>query len=81
MQKILVTVGALVAIGYLAYRAMYKAHDSAVADEKVADARREADTSPAAPTQQLQNVRDKAKSIEANDRAYADKVEAETKAP
>jgi hypothetical protein len=71
MQKILVTAGAIAALGYLGYRAMYKG----VGDPQANIEEREA----SAPKQQLDNVRAKARNIEANDQAYTDKIEAETK--
>ncbi len=73
MQKILVTVGALAALGYLGYRAMNRG--AGAPDAHIEN--REA----SAPKQTLDNVRTKAKSIEANDQAYTDKIEAETKSP
>jgi uncharacterized membrane protein YebE (DUF533 family) len=73
MQKILVTVGALAALGYLGYRAMYKGVGDP--DQKVEQ--REA----SAPKQQLENVRSKARDIEAKDQAYLDKMAEETKSP
>lgn len=73
MQKILVTVGALAALGYLGWRAMNKG----VGDPQQNIQQQEA----SAPKQTLDNVRSKARSIEANDQAYTDKIEGETKSP
>ena len=77
MQKILVTVGALAACGYLAYRVMYGNSGKAEAVNQADPTQREA----SAPKQTLDNVRTKARSIEANDQAYSDKMAEETKSP
>ena len=77
MQKLLVTVGAIAALGFLAYKVMYRTSESTYGDAKVDAAQRE----PSAPKQTLDNVRTKAKSIEANDQAYSDKMAEETKSP
>ena len=73
MQKILVTVGAIAALGYLGYRTMYKG----VGDPQANIEQKET----SAPKQTLENVRAKARNIEANDQAYTDKIGEETKAP
>lgn len=77
MQKILVAAGALAAIGYLAYRAMYQTHQTISEDMPKDIAERQA----SAPKQQLDNVRTKAKDIEAKDQEYTDKIADETKSP
>jgi hypothetical protein len=63
MSRILVAVVALCVLGYLAYRTLY-GRAASVGDE--------------APTQQLQNVREKAKEIEVNDQQHVDDVEKRT---
>ena len=73
MGKILVTVGAISALGFLAYKTLYGRSDSVQADTTYRE--------PSAPKQTLDNVRTKAKSIEANDDAYAKHAEEETKSP
>ena len=77
MQKLLVTFGAIAALGFLAYKTLYKTSESSFTDKPVDAAARE----PSAPKQTLDNVRTKARSIEANDQAYTDKMAEETKSP
>lgn len=77
MQKILVTACAIAALGYLAYRALYKYSDTAAEDAKADLANREA----SAPKQTLNNVRAKAADIEAKDQAYADKIAEDSASP
>lgn len=77
MQKILVTACAIAALGFLAYRALYKHPDPVAPDAAGDPAAREA----SAPKQTLNNVRAKAADIEAKDQAYADKIADETKSP
>ena len=77
MSKLVVGALALSAVGYLAYRAMYSYHDNAKADM----AQDMAERSASAPKQQLDNVRAKARDIEAKDQQYTDKVQEETQSP
>jgi hypothetical protein len=77
MQKILVPLLALAALGFMAYKVMYKTSETTVTDPNAAGANYE----QSAPKQQLDNVRTKARAIEANDQAYTDKIAEETKSP
>ncbi len=63
MSRILIAVIALSVLGFLAYRTLYGR--SAVSSS----------SEPEAPTQQLENVRAKAKEIEANDQQHVDDIE------
>lgn len=64
MSRLLIAVIALSVLGFLAYRTLYGR--SAVSSD------------PEAPTQQLENVRTKAKEIEANDQQHVDDIEKRT---
>lgn len=77
MGKILVTAGAIAALGFLAYRALYATHEQAAEDMPKDIAERQA----SAPKQQLDNVRAKARDIEAKDQEYTDKIAEDTKSP
>lgn len=68
MSRLLIAALALSALGYLAYRAMYQAHDDAVVDAKARGEHVEQEVS--APAGRLQNVRNKAKDIEAQQEQY-----------
>ena len=67
MTKLLVSVVALSVLGYLAYHAMYNAKVTTLEDQ-VAHA----------PKRQLDNVRVKAKAMEANDQKNVDDINAKT---
>jgi hypothetical protein len=80
MQKILVPLLALAALGFMAYKVMYKTSETTVTDPNAAGAAG-SNYEQSAPKQQLDNVRTKARAIEANDQAYSDKIADETKSP
>jgi hypothetical protein len=79
MQKILVTLGAIAALGFLAYRTLYKIDSTENVVKTDTELRNNGEVS--APKQQLDNVRGAAKRIEAGDQAYTDKMAEETKSP
>jgi hypothetical protein len=64
MAKLLVALIALSTLGFLAYHAMYSTQVNATGDD-VAHA----------PKRQLDNVREKAHQIEANDQKYVDELQ------
>lgn len=70
MAKLLVAVVAISTLGYMAYVAMYKTKVENVED-RVAHA----------PKRQLDNVREAAKGIEANDQARMDDIQKKMEAP
>ncbi len=63
MTRLLVAALSLSALGYLAYRTLYGRAPTADAE---------------APTQQLQNVRESAKKVEANDQQRVEDIDKQT---
>ena len=74
MGRILVTVGAIAALGFLAYRTLYGTHP-----ETAAGMSSNAERQVSGPKQTLNNVRAKAKDIEAKDQQYIDDMAEKTK--
>jgi hypothetical protein len=68
MSRILIAVVAFSVLGYLAYRAMYGYQATPAADVQ-------------APTDRLQNVREAAKRIEAQDKKQVEDIEQKTQEP